>query len=439
MTWAIPLSAALALLVGLLFIGTPIFIGFLVINVIGVLYYFGPSGFGLFANSMFTTATNSALGAVPLFIVMGELLFRSGAMEVIFGSLDRLIGRIRGRQYVLCVLLSAILGALSGAAMAVAGLLGRSLFPSMIKRGYDVRLSAGTILGGASLDPIIPPSVLAVIIASLAEVSTGKLLTAGVGPGLMLTGMFLVYVLAKVWFNPALAPDLSKDLPDRNAPVSALMALVQMLPACFIFFLVMGLVILGIATPTEAAAAGAFGAFVLAYFYGGLSVDMLLACFKSAVKVSALLLLVMCSAVMFSQLLTFGGAPRALGQLVVEMNLSSSAMVFAMLLVPIVLHFMFLDQIAIMFILIPIYKPIIALYGIDPIWFWTMFLVVETVCAIWPPFGYTLFAMKTAVPDVPMSVIFSASWPFVWIICLGTVVMWLFPRTVTFLPELMGP
>ena len=439
MTWLASLSVALALLVGLLFIGTPIFIGFLVVNVIGVLYYFGPSGFGLFANSMFTTATNSALGAVPLFIVMGELLFRSGAMEVLFDSLDRLIGKIRGRQYVLCVLLSAILGALSGAAMAVAGLLGRSLFPSMIKRGYDVKLSAGTILGGASLDPIIPPSVLAVIIASLAEISTGKLLIAGIVPGLMLTGMFLVYVLVKVWIDPKLAPDVAADLNERNTSGSAFMALVRMLPACFIFFMVMGLVMLGIATPTEAAAAGAFGAFVLAYFYRGLSKSMLLACFTSAVKVSALLLLVMCSAVMFSQLLTFGGAPRALGQLVIEMKLSTGAMVFAMLLVPIVLHFMFLDQIAIMFILIPIFKPIITLYGIDPIWFWTMFLVVETVCAIWPPFGYTLFAMKTAVPDVPMSIIFNASWPFVWLICLGTVIMWLFPGAVTFLPELMGP
>ena len=114
-------------------------------------------------------------------------------------------------------------------------------------------------------------------------------------------------------------------------------------------------------------------------------------------------------------------------------------MVLAMLLVPIVLHFMFLDQIAIMFILIPIFKPIIALYGIDPIWFWTMFLVVDTVSAIWPPFGYTLFAMKTAVPDLPMSTLFSASWPFVRLICLGTVIIWLFPKTATFLPELMGP
>ena len=133
---------------------------------------------------------------------MGELLFRSGTMEVLFSSLDRLVGRVRGRQYVLCILLSAILGALSGAAMAVAGLLGRSLYPAMIKRGYDPKLSAGTILGGASLDPIIPPSVLAVILATIAQVSTGKLLVAGMGPGILLTVMFLIYVAIRLWMQP---------------------------------------------------------------------------------------------------------------------------------------------------------------------------------------------------------------------------------------------
>ena len=127
------------LLLALLFFGIPVFVAFLILNVAGILVLMGPAGFGMFANSIFTTATITALATVPLFIVMGEILFRSGAMEAVFDSLDRLVGRIRGRQYVLCILLSAILGALSGAAMAVAGLLGRSLFPEMRARGYNTR------------------------------------------------------------------------------------------------------------------------------------------------------------------------------------------------------------------------------------------------------------------------------------------------------------
>jgi tripartite ATP-independent transporter DctM subunit len=437
MTWWVALSGGMVLLLSLFLLGVPIFAAFVVLNVVGVFVLFGASGFGLFANSIYATATMGALSAVPLFIVMGEILFRSGAMEVLFDSLDRLIGRIRGRQYVLCIVLSAILGALSGAAMAVAGLLGRSLFPTMRKRGYDTQFSAGTILAGASLDPIIPPSVLAVIVATLADVSAGKMLVAGILPGLMLTGMFLIYVLIRVRMQPSLAPDVAVDAADRKGG-SAVMALVRMLPSSFVFFMVMGLIMLGVATPTEAAATGVLGAIVLAAFYRGLSVKMLTEALFSAATVASLLLIIMASAVMFSQLLTFTGATRALGEFVASLELAGWLMLFCMMALPFVL-FMFLDQVALMLVLIPIYQPLIRLYGFDEIWFWTLFLVVATVGGLTPPFGYVLFALKSAAPDVPMTTIFRASWPFVWIICLGMVIMALVPDIITLLPRLMGP
>jgi len=431
------LAGTLLLLVTLLFAGAPVFVAFLVINILGILIFFGPSGFGLFANSIFTTANMDSLAAVPLFIVMGEVLFRSGAMETLFSSLDRLIGQIRGRQYVLCVLLSAILGALSGAAMAVAGLLGRSLYPAMIRRGYDPKLAAGTILGGASLDPIIPPSVLAVILATIAKISTGKLLIAGIGPGILLTGMFLIYVGLCVWFKPSLAPDVSQD--QREAQGTIIGALLGMLPACFIFFLVMGLVMLGLATPTEAAATGVFGAVVVAAFYRGLSFAMLRDALYSGVSVSALLLLIMCCAIMFSQLLTYAGAPQVFGELVTHLQLPAGAMIFIMLALPFFLHiFLFLDQTALLLVLVPIYKPILAVYGIDEIWFFTMLLLVATVGGISPPFGYTLFAMKSALPQASMTELYRAAWPFVWLICLGIAVVYFFPPIVTYFPEIMA-
>jgi tripartite ATP-independent transporter DctM subunit len=437
MTWWVALTGGMVLLLSLFLLGVPIFVAFVVLNVIGVFVFFGASGFGLFANSIYSTATLGALSAVPLFIVMGEILFRSGAMDVLFDSLDRLIGRIRGRQYVLCIVLSAILGALSGAAMAVAGLLGRSLFPTMRKRGYDTQFSAGTILAGASLDPIIPPSVLAVIIATLADVSAGKMLIAGILPGLLLTGMFLVYVIVRVRYEPTLAPDIAVDMAERKTG-SALLALARMVPSVFVFFMVMGLIMLGIATPTEAAATGVLGAILLAAYYRGLSWRMITDALASAATVASLLLIIMCSAVMFSQLLTFTGATRALGQFVVGLNLSGALMLFAMMALPFVL-FMFLDQVALMLVLIPIYQPIIRIYAFDEIWFWTLFLVVATVGGLTPPFGYVLFALKSAAPDVPMTTIFRASWPFVWIICLGMLIMALVPDIITLLPRLMGP
>ncbi len=436
MSWWLALSGGLGLLFALLLLGIPIFVAFLILNVAAILLILGPSGFGMFANSIYTTGTNSTLAAVPLFILMGEILFRSGAMEVLFDSMDRLVGRIRGRQYVLCILLSAILGALSGAAMAVAGLLGRSLFPTMRRRGYDLHMSTGTILGGASLDPIIPPSVLAIIIATLAQISTGKLLVAGIVPGLLLTVMFLVYVLIRVRINPGLAPDIDAEAVERRTGGSAFIALARMLPSALIFFLVMGLVMLGVATPTEAAATGVFGALVLASFYGGLSRKLIADSLISAATVAGLLLLVMSCAVMFSQLLTLTGAAHQLGEIIAGLKLPAVAMLFAMMALPFVL-FMILDQVALMLVLIPIYQPLIKLYGFDEIWFWTLFLIVATLGGLTPPFGYTLFALKSAAQDVRMSDIYRSAWPFVGIIFLGMVIMVIFPGIITLLPGLM--
>jgi tripartite ATP-independent transporter DctM subunit len=437
MTWWIVLSGGIGLLLALLLLGIPVFVAFLILNVAGILVLMGPPGFGLFANSIFTTATTTALATVPLFIVMGEILFRSGAMEAVFDSLDRLVGRIRGRQYVLCILLSAVLGALSGAAMAVAGLLGRSLFPEMLRRGYNTRLSAGTILAGACLDPIIPPSVLAILIATLAEISTASLLIAGIIPGLLLTCLFLVYVMYRLWRDPSLAPDIALDT-EKKSSIGVTVAILRILPCAFVFFMVMGLIMFGVATPTEAAATGVFGAIVVAVVYGKISVRMLAGAFTTAATVSALLLVIMCCAVMFSQLLTFTGATRAIAELVAHLDLPAAVMLLAMMALPFVL-FMFLDQLALMLVLIPIYQPLLKLYAFDPIWFWTLFLIVATLGGLTPPFGYVLFALKSAAPALPTTEIFRASWPFVWLIVLGMVILAIFPDLVTVLPNLTRP
>ena len=170
----------------------------------------------------------------------------------------------------------------------------------------------------------------------------------------------------------------------------------------------------------------------------GSAVRMVIDALYTAATVASLLLIIMCSAVMFSQLLTVTGAARTLGDLVVHLNLPAPLMVFMMMAVPFVL-FMFLDQIALMLVLVPIYQPIIKIYGFDDIWFWTLFLIVATVGGLTPPFGYVLFALKSAAPDVPIRTIYRASWPFVWIICVGMVVFAVFPDLIMLLPRLMGP
>lgn len=427
MSWEALLVLAIALLLVLLASGLKIFAAFLVLNLAGLLWLVGPRGFGLFANSLFETATSSTLVTVALFVLMGEILFRSGAIGVLFDSVDRLVGRLRGRLYAVVVALSTIFGALSGSAVAVAALLGRSALPAMADRGYDRRLSAGTILAGASLAPIIPPSLLAIIVGSMADVSVAGLLLAGILPGLLVAVLTLAFVL---WRSRGMAVDAP------TASGSALSALARMLPFLIVVFCVMGLIVLGVATPSESAATGVVGAMIVAAIFGKLSLRLLREALGAAVITTAVILVIVASAKLFSQLLSFAGATRGLVALAGATDLGPEATFLLLMLIPFVLC-MFIDQIAFMLLAIPIYQPIVAAMGYDPIWFWTMFLVVLTIGSLTPPFGYTLFALRGASERLSTSEVYAAAWPVVGIFLVGMALMWAFPSIVTALPGLL--
>ena len=271
MEWWFILAIAGTLLLALFASGMPIFLAFLAINVAGVLAFLGPSAFSMVVNSVFDTTTTGTLTAIPLFVLMGELLFRSGTTTVLFEAVDRAVGRVRGRQYVLAMVLATAFGALSGSNMAVAAMMGRTIYPGMIERGYDPKLSIGVILGGASLAPIIPPSVLAIIIATLANVSVAGLLIAGILPGLLLSGLFLLYALGRCALQPALSPAAGAEEDGDEAAVDLWRHLLRCLPFALIIFSVMGFILAGVATPSESAATGVAGALLTAALFRRLS------------------------------------------------------------------------------------------------------------------------------------------------------------------------
>jgi tripartite ATP-independent transporter DctM subunit len=434
MEWYWTLTIGIIILVALFMTGAPIFLAFLIIIVSGVLMLLGNSAFGMVVNSIYETGTTASLGTVPLFILLGEILFRSGCMEVLLNSIDKLVGRVRGRQYILSISLSTVLGALSGSAIAVGAMLGRSLLPIMRGRGYDTQLSIGTILAGACLAPIIPPSILAIIVGTLADVSIASLLIAGVIPGIFLAGLFIAACLIKVRINPALAP--VEDEGEKIDLRGKLHAAVGLLPFTFIIFMVMGLIMLGVATPSESAATGVFGAIITAAYYKRLSLRMLYESVGEAALLASVIMLILCSAVMFTQLLAFTGATAALTEVVTTMDVNRWVMFFMMMLLPFILC-MFIDQLGLMLIVIPIYLPILEALQFDPVWFWLLFLLNITLGAITPPFGYVMFAVKAAAPDVSMGEIFNASWLFVGLTLFGMVIMATFPGIVTFLPKLV--
>ncbi len=437
MEWYTTLLIGIAILFALFLSGAPIFLAFLFAILVGVYVIIGPAGFPMFANSVLDTASTTSLASIPLFILMGELLFRSGTMDVLFDSIDKLVGRIRGRQYVLVVVLSAVFGALSGVAMAVAAMLGRAIMPGMQERGYNRDIAAGLIVGGASLAPIIPPSLLAIIVGSIADVSIAKLLIAGVIPGLVLGGIFLVYVFIRIAMDSSLAPaNVAGEREDVTAGEQA-MALVRTLPFVIVIFSVMGFIMLGIATPSESAATGVVGALITAAIYRNLSWQMIWDSIMASITVSAMILAIMAMSKMFTQLLAFTGATSELVQLVANLGYGPIVMLLIMLAVPFILC-MFIDTIAVILLTIPIYQPVVNSLGFDPVWFWLLFLINITLGAITPPFGYTLFAFKAVVPNMSISDVYKATWPFVLLFLSGIAMIIIFPQIATWLPNLVG-
>jgi tripartite ATP-independent transporter DctM subunit len=437
MEWYTTLLIGIAILFVLFLSGAPIYLAFLFAILAGVYFIIGPAGFPMFANSILDTASITSLASIPLFILMGELLFRSGTMDVLFDSIDKLVGRVRGRQYVLVVVLSAAFGALSGVAMAVAAMLGRAIMPGMHARGYDRGIAAGLIVGGASLAPIIPPSLLAIIVGSIADVSIAKLLIAGVFPGLLLGGIFLVYTFVRIALNPSLAPATSDGERAEVTTGEQIMAVVRALPFAIVIFSVMGFIMLGIATPSESAATGVVGALMTAAIYRNLNMKMIWDSVMASITVSAMILTIMAMSKMFTQLLAFTGATSELVALVANLGLDPISMLLLMLAVPFVLC-MFIDTIAVILLTIPIYQPVVDALQFDPVWFWLLFLVNITLGAITPPFGYTLFAFKAVVPQMSIAEVYRATWPFVLLFLAGIAVIIIFPGIATWLPNAVG-
>lgn len=435
MDWSISLPLGLGILLLLFVLGVPIFVAFLITNLLGAMVYFGGRGFSIFTNSIYDTLASPTLTTIALFILMGEVLFRSGATDAVFQSADKLIGKIKGRDFVLATFLGTIFGALCGAAMGVVAMLGRSLLPQMLERGCDQRLALGAILGGANLAPIIPPSVLIIVIGMLANISISKFLIAGIVPGLVLAALMLGYAAFRLWMKPSMAGASNDENVRRYTAKEKLTAAARLLPFSLILIFVMGFILLGIATPAESAASGVVGALIVAAYYKKFSLKMVKESLESSAVVSAIILIIMASSKLFSQLLALSGATAAITEIALSSQLDPMIMLFIMMLIPFVFC-MFMDQIAISIVIIPMYAPVIAALGFDPLWFWVMFLINVTIGGFSPPFGYVLFAFKAAAPQTKVVDLYGAAWPYVGLYLLAIVIIAIFPQLALWLPNI---
>jgi tripartite ATP-independent transporter DctM subunit len=421
-------------LVAAMALGLPVAFAFLALNVVGAMLFLGGEpGLAQLARNAVQSITSFSLTPIPFFVLMGEVLFHTGVALKAIDAFALLIRRVPGRLSVIAIVAGTVFSAISGSTIATTALLGSLMLPTMLARGYDPRLAMGPIMGIGGVDMLIPPSALTVLLGSLAGISIAGLLIGGIVPGLLLSMMYVGYIIARAAVDPALAPQGPMEEGPRGA-ARWLPFVTHVVPLVLIFGLVIGAMTGGFATPTEAAAIGAAGTIAAAALYRSLTPANLMKALTGTAAVSGTILFIIVGATTFAQVLSFSGVVNGLIALVTGLGLSVNALVIAMLLILLFLG-CFVDQVSMMLITLPFFMPLMQRYGIEPIWFGVLFLICMQLGLLTPPFGLLLFTMKgVAPPTITMRQIYMASLPYIAMSVLILVLIFFFPAIATWLP-----
>jgi tripartite ATP-independent transporter DctM subunit len=422
-------------LVAAMVLGLPVAFAFLVLNVIGaVLFLGGEPGLAQLARNAVQSITSFSLTPIPFFVLMGEVLFHTGVALKAIDAFALLIRRVPGRLSVIAIVAGTVFSAISGSTIATTALLGSLMLPTMLARGYDPRMAMGPIMGIGGVDMLIPPSALTVLLGSLAGISIAGLLIGGIVPGLILSLMYVGYIIARAAIDPTLAPEQQQAEEGPRGAARWLPFATHVVPLVLIFALVIGAMTGGLATPTEAAAIGAAGTIAAAALYRSLTWANLMKALTGTVAVSGTILFIIVGATTFSQVLSFSGVVNGLIEVVTGLGLSASALVIAMLLILLFLG-CFVDQVSMMLITLPFFMPLVQRYGIEPVWFGVLFLICMQLGLLTPPFGLLLFTMKGVAPRaITMHQIYMASLPYIAMSIVILVLIFFFPMIATWLP-----
>jgi tripartite ATP-independent transporter DctM subunit len=432
MEWWGYLAVILALLTLFFLSGLPIAFCFALFNLIGVLFWMGgPDNFSLLTVSAFASIVSFPLIAVPLFILMGELLFQSGVIAIVLDCVGKWLVGLRGNLALVAVTAGTLFGTMSGSAVSGVAVLGSTLAPEMRKRGYSKELSLGPILGSGCLAMIIPPSVLAVLLGSLAQIPVGELLISGIIPGVLLAFCYAVYIIVRVQINRSIAPAVDEK---RYSWRERLAALLVMSPILIVTLLIWGVLLFGIATPSEAAAIGVFGSLIVMAIYRRLTWTAIKKSLLDTVKISGMIFLIIVGAAAFTQILAFTGTTSKLVGFASQSGFSPMVVLIGMMLTMIVLG-SFLDELALLMISIPIYMPVATALQFDPVWFGLLMLLTLEIATISPPYGLALFVLKGVVPDASMTDVWKASIAYMAMSTFVLALIIAIPEIATWLPR----
>lgn len=394
--------------------------------------------FNLYANNSWGLMNNYTLVAIPLFILMAQLLDRSAVAEKLFEALYVVMGSIKGglglAVVVVCTVFAATTGII-GASVVAMGLLGA---PALLNKGYQKELTTGIICSAGTLGILIPPSIMLVVYGGLTgmkETSVGQLFAGAILPGILLSLLYFSYILIRCTLNPKLGPPISKeDAGKFTTAQKTAMVLKSLIPPMFLILAVMGTILSGLATPTEAAALGALGAGVLAAFNKALTKDVIYESCVQTTKITCMVMMLFIGGKFFSTVFLSMGGGDVVADLLVGSGMSAGMAFFVMMAI-IFFMGMFIDWAAILLVTVPIFLPIAVELDFNPLWFSMMVCVNLQTSFLTPPFGYALFYLLGVAPKgVTINHIYRGIMPFIGLQLLGLIVLWAFPGIITYLP-----
>ncbi len=426
-------------LIGLLLMGVPVGFALMATALAFGWYAFGEFGtvMYLFSSQIDGVASNFVLASVPLFVFMGSMLERSGIARNLIEAMHLWTHRVPGglalSTIVMCVIFAASTGVI-GATEIVIGLLA---VPAMMKYGYNRSLISGTICAGGSLGTIIPPSVVVVILGPTADQSVADLFVAIILPGLLLAGLYLLYVLARCTIFPKDGPTLPRGTFDVTLAKKLKLTAVAMVPPIVMITAVLGSIVFGLAAPTEAAGLGALGAMLLAAFQRSLSRRVFIEALRNTLKLTCMIMLLLRGGTMFTPVFISAGGSDVTTELIEGLNFGRWGTLVLLLAISFVAG-MFLDWVSIILLFIPLFMPIVIVSGFDPIWFCVLFLLIIQTSYLTPPMAPAIFYLRgIAPPEITLRDMFRGVVPFIVIQLIALVIVAMFPALTLWLPDVL--
>ena len=423
------------LLILLMIVGLPIAFCLGSVGIIFTYFFWGPASLALVSTNLYGFMSDFILLAIPLFVFMANMLQHSGVAENLYETMHKWFGPVRGGLAIGTVAICAVIAAMSG--LSAAGTLSTGIvaLPAMMKRKYDKSIAIGSVSAGGALGALIPPSVPMVVYSFLASVSVGRMFLGGILPGIMLSLFYILYISIRSLVSPDLCPALKPE--ERASWDEKIKALKLVILPILLIAAVLGSIFTGMATPTEAAAVGAFGSIICSLINGKLTWSNLRDSAYGTLKLTAMLMWIMAAAAVFNSIFTGLGASQLISETLVKFELSPWLIIIGMQFTLFLLG-MIMDPNGIMMITIPIYVPIITALGFDPVWFGILYIINIEIAYLTPPFGWNIFYLKSIAPEgITLLDIYKSVIIFVALQIVGLLLVMIFPQLALMLPDIV--